>query len=238
MTKSEPDMPTRLQARLKNCLNLARWTAVVGAALITVVLAASVDVAKLQGFIARKFGQASLQNYAGWQTMMDNIRGLSTEQKLRRVNEFFNRRVIWGQDSAVWGEADYWATPGDTLGKGQGDCEDFAIAKYYSLLNLDVPMSKLRLVYVKAAGGNGVPGGEQQAHMVMAYYPSPDAEPLILDNLITDIRPASRRPDLTPVFSFNGEGIYMAGQEGKSGNVRLSRWQDLMQRAQAEGFND
>lgn len=231
-------MNKRQLPSFRTVLNGSRWLLLVAAALVTVVLAASVDVAKLQGAISRKFGPASLQNYAGWQSMMDNIRSLSTEQKLRRINEFFNRRVVWGLDSNVWGENDYWATPGDTLGKGQGDCEDFAIAKYYSLLNQDVPMNMLRLVYVKAAGGNGVPGGDQQAHMVMAYYPSPDAEPLILDNLITDIRPASRRPDLTPVFSFNGEGIYMAGQEGKSGNVRLSRWQDLMQRALAEGFND
>lgn len=201
--------------------------------------AVSIDQAKLQSFITRKFGANSLQNYAGWQTMMENLRQVSsTEQKLKRVNEFFNRRVTWGPDQTVWGETDYWATPGDTMGKGQGDCEDFAIAKYYSLLNLDIPMSKLRLVYVKATGGNGLAGADQQAHMVMAYYPTPDAEPMILDNLITDIRPAGRRPDLIPVFSFNGEGIYMAGQEGKSGSVRLSRWQDLMQRAVAEGFLD
>lgn len=235
---SEAHMRSDFSSRLQSLVWCSKWFAALGLLVFAVVLSAAVDEAKLQNFIARKFGPSALQNYAGWQSMMDNVRPLSTEHKLRRINEFFNRRVIWGLDSVVWGEADYWATPGETLGKGQGDCEDFAIAKYYSLLNSGVPMNKLRLVYVKATGGNGTPGGEQLAHMVMAYYASPEAEPLILDNLITDIRPASRRPDLTPVFSFNGEGIYMAGQDGKSGSVRLSRWQDLMQRAMAEGFSD
>jgi len=75
--------------------------------------------------------------------------------------------------------------------------------------------------------------------MVMAYYPSPDAEPMILDNLITEIRPASRRPDLEPIFSFNGEGVYAGpgGKDEQSGGAKLSRWQDLLQRAQAEGFD-
>jgi len=76
--------------------------------------------------------------------------------------------------------------------------------------------------------------------MVLAYYPSPTAEPLVLDNLDPAIRPASKRPDLTPVFSFNSQGIF-AGVAGnaaasKGGSGRLSRWDDLMQRARAEGF--
>ena len=89
---------------------------------------------------------------------------------------------------------------------GMGDCEDFAIAKYFSLLAVGVPASQLRLVYVRLQ--LGAPGGPSQAHMVLAYYASAQAEPLILDNLITDIRPASRRPDLTPVFSFNSDGLW------------------------------
>jgi predicted transglutaminase-like cysteine proteinase len=101
-----------------------------------------------------------------------------------------------------------------------------------------VPISKLRLVYVKAKNGNTPTGGSgDQAHMVMAYYPAPEADPLILDNLITEIRPASRRPDLEPVFSFNSEGIFAgaSGQQEQSSS-RLSKWQELLQKAKAEGF--
>ena len=205
------------------------------------VSAVSVDLDKLQSSIHRKFGVASLRNYHGWRLMMDNVKDLSADQKIKRVNEFFNRRIQAGIDQEIWGELDYWATPGDTLGKGMGDCEDFAIAKYYSLLNLRIPSSSLRLVYVKASGVYGGADVEPQAHMVLAYYVSPETEPLILDNLITDIRPASRRPDLSPIFSFNSEGIYVGpATQGvvKPGGLRLSRWQDLMRRAYAEGFHD
>lgn len=77
--------------------------------------------------------------------------------------------------------------------------------------------------------------------MVLVWYATPDAEPLVLDNLINDIRPASRRSDLLPVFSFNSQGIWqgVAGKEPQStgGIGRLSRWQDLLQRARQEGFD-
>lgn len=184
------------------------------------------------------FGVDALPNFRTWQNMMLAVKDLRTDEKIKRVNEFVNRRVTWADDQDIWGQADYWATPIQTLARGKGDCEDFAILKYYSLISLNVPMSKLRLVYVKAKNGNA-PGSGEQAHMVMAYYSSPDAEPMIMDNLITEVRPASRRPDLKPVFSFNGEGIYAGstGQTQASANTRLSRWQSLLQRAQEEGFN-
>lgn len=128
----------------------------------------------------------------------------------------------------------------ETLAKGAGDCEDFTIAKYFTLLNANVPVEQLRLIYVKARIG-GMNSNLQQAHMVLAYYESPDAEPLVLDNLITDIRPASRRMDLSPVFSFNSQGIFK-GVDAKTkpetgGVTQLSRWSELLQRARAEGFD-
>ena len=67
---------------------------------------------------------------------------------------------------------------------------------------------------------------------------SRQAEPLILDNLITDIRPASRRPDLTPVFSFNSEGLWqgVGGPVAGDPTARLSRWREVLGKARAEGF--
>jgi len=201
---------------------------------------------------------ATLQRLGGtppqfreWQKLVSDASQLNTPDKLKRVNEFFNRRIQFGEDQQVWGQSDYWATPMETLAKGKGDCEDFTIAKYFTLLSANVPNEQLRLVYVKAKLG----GTLTQAHMVLAYYATPDAEPLILDNLITDIRPASRRPDLLPVFSFNNQGIWDSSSTAtaatgtlatsvpsnnsggsNSGIGRLSRWQDLVNRAKAEGF--
>jgi predicted transglutaminase-like cysteine proteinase len=183
----------------------------------------------------------AVANLRDWRQLLNDARELtSTADKLRRVNEFFNRRIQFADDLEVWGQTDYWATPMETLAKGKGDCEDFTIAKYFTLLNAGIPNEQLRLVYVKARIG-GPASTLIQAHMVLAYYPAPDAEPLVMDNLITEIRPASRRPDLVPVFSFNSQGIWQGAggndPRGAGGIGRLSRWQDLLQRARQEGFD-
>lgn len=155
------------------------------------------------------------------------------DARLRAINAFFNRQVLYRDDRDIWGAVDYWASPLETLGKGQGDCEDYAIGKYFSLLAAGVPSVKMRLVYVRAQIGAII-----QAHMVLAYYPEPEAEPLILDNLLTDIRPASRRPDLMPVFSFNAEGLWqgVAGASAGDPSARLSRWREVLAKAKAEGW--
>ena len=74
--------------------------------------------------------------------------------------------------------------------------------------------------------------------MVLAYYSAPNAEPLILDSLITDVRPASRRPDLAPVFSFNSESLWQGVGSQTAGDpaARLSRWREVLVKARAEGF--
>ncbi len=158
------------------------------------------------------------------------------EQRLVVMNQFFNRRILFRDDIEVWGQVDHWASPVEVFARGQGDCEDYAIGKYFSLIAAGVAPVKLRLVYVKAVIGGQ--GGVQQAHMVLAYYATPNADPLILDNLIGDIRPASRRPDLTPVFSFNADGIWQGTQGAGVGDAvaRLSRWREILVKAREQGF--
>ena len=161
------------------------------------------------------------------------------EIRLQKVNDFFNRKLAYFDDQEIWGVPDYWATPMESLSKAKADCEDYVIAKYFALRNLNVPDKQLRLIYVKARIG-GANSKIEQAHMVLAYYPSGNAEPLVLDNLLADIRPASKRPDLHPIFSFNGQGVFTGNAASatvsKGGTSRLSRWQDLLERARLEGF--
>lgn len=202
-------------------------------------LAAAMDMDRLLASMQAMGG--SVAQFRDWQrTTAEATAMTAAEDKLRRVNEFFNRRIRFAEDREVWGQSDYWATPLETLAKGQGDCEDFTIAKYFTLLAAGISDERLRLVYVKARIG-GPNSSLELAHMVLVYYAAPEAEPLILDNLITDIRPASRRPDLTPVFSFNSQGIWQGvtgvTAPGAGSLGRLSRWQDLLARARREGFN-
>jgi predicted transglutaminase-like cysteine proteinase len=172
-----------------------------------------------------------------WNNVLTLFQNDAEEKKLDAVNEYINRKLRFVDDQTNWGQNDYWATPIESLLKGAGDCEDFAIAKYFSLKFIGVPVTKLRITYVKARIG-GPYSALTQAHMVLTYYATPDAEPLILDNLVSEIRPASRRGDLLPIFSFNSEGVWAAGASDPQpgGGSRLSRWNDLLEKMKSEGF--
>ena len=117
------------------------------------------------------------------------------------------------------------------LASNGGDCEDFSIAKYFTLREMGIPAERLRLTYVKALKLN-------QAHMVLTYFPTADADPLVLDNLVGEINSASDRDDLLPVYSFNGKGLWLAKARGADKLVgrsqRLSRWQSVIARIDEE----
>lgn len=201
---------------------------------------AGTDGEKILELARARFGAGGVQTVQAWREMMFMAKTLSEPEKIQRVNEFFNRKIQFGEDQAIWGENDYWATPLEVMGRGAGDCEDFSIAKYFSLRDLGVPEERLRITYVRARIG-GPHSDVMQAHMILGYYEDPLAEPLILDNLITDVRPASRRGDLTPIFSFNGEGVWIGSgsterKDPATSTARLSRWRDLIARMRAEGF--
>jgi predicted transglutaminase-like cysteine proteinase len=197
------------------------------------------DFDRLLSTLTQRWGGGAVPKFNGWRALLESISVAQDAERLKRVNDFFNRQIQFADDAVVWGQADYWATLSETLGRGAGDCEDFAIAKYFTLREAGIDDDKLRLIYVRAKSGSaeGVP---TQAHMVLAYYARADSEPLVLDNLIADIRPASRRPDLIPVFSFNAKGVFTgisARESTPAGSTgRLSRWEDLLRRARAEGF--
>lgn len=196
-------------------------------ALMAVVLASWVSAqglafteALLQ-WMEREYGTEAKQRVLALQKLVEEGMELSEQAKLKRVNAFFNR-VHYDSDSALWDQKDYWATPFEVLGINSADCEDYAISKYFTLITMGIDEDRLRITYVKSIKLN-------EAHMVLAYYPRPDAEPLILDNLTGRIQPAGERDDLVPVYSFNGADLWLAVNrlEGKKvGDAdRLSRWQ-------------
>ncbi|MDH5299578.1 MAG: transglutaminase-like cysteine peptidase [Desulfobulbaceae bacterium] len=167
---------------------------------------------------------------ARWHALVRDKQGVPEPEKLESVNHFFNQ-LEFVDDLVLWGREDYWATPFEMLRKNGGDCEDFAIGKYLTLRQLHVPDDRLRLTYVKSLTIN-------KPHMVVSYYPQPDVVPLLLDKLVAAILPASQRTDLIPVYSFNGEGLWLAkrrGQGERAGDAgRISVWQDLLRRLRSE----
>jgi predicted transglutaminase-like cysteine proteinase len=177
--------------------------------------------------IQNKYGKEAPLRVKQWQVLMQTAKGLSDQEKLKKVNDFFNSRIKFVDDLRLWNVADYWATPLEFLARGQGDCEDYSIAKYFTLKELGVSEKKMRITYVKALKLN-------QAHMVLTYYSSPRDIPVVLDNLITDIKLATKRTDLMPVYSFNGMGLWIAKARGNGKRVgnanKLNLWEELTQR--------
>jgi predicted transglutaminase-like cysteine proteinase len=177
--------------------------------------------------IEKKYGSAARQRFVDWQKMMAAGKIMTERDKLEQVNNFFNRNIKFVDDLAVWLKNDYWATPVELLAKGVGDCEDFSIAKYFTLIEIGVDESKLRITYVKALDFN-------LAHMVLTYFESPQAVPLVLDNLKPNISYATDRRDLLPVYSFNGRSLWLAKIKGSGqlvGNAdQLNLWADLKRR--------
>lgn len=177
--------------------------------------------------IMQFYGERAGKRVTAWRNIVNDNASQDIDTKLQEVNNFFNQ-LIFIDDIKLWGKEDFWATPLEFLGVGAGDCEDFSIAKYFSLRELGVADNKLRLVYVKALKLN-------QFHMVVAYYPTPSSVPLLLDNLDGDIKPATKRPDLLPIYSFNASKLWLMKQKGQgqlAGKAsRLSLWNDLRQRS-------
>jgi predicted transglutaminase-like cysteine proteinase len=216
----------------------AKFLALLLAGLLAWQPSTALDYPAMAETVAQRWGPAGTNRLKNWQGMLqEGSRPDSSElERLTLVNTFFNKNIRFGTDLEVWEQEDYWATPLETLGRGAGDCEDFVIAKYFSLLALGVPETKLRFVYVRALLQHGQTL-RVEPHMVLAYYKSPGAEPLVLDNLASIIAIASQRSDLTPVYSFNKEGYFNGVlRTAMSRGTRLSRWEDLLLRAANEGF--
>jgi predicted transglutaminase-like cysteine proteinase len=198
-------------------------------------LAANWDMGRILALVESHGALGSAQErLQAWAQLLQNSSRQPEQQQLETVNRFFNQQLGFRDDLSIWGVVDYWATPVEALTKGAGDCEDFALAKYFSLRQLGVPAERLRITYVKSLKLN-------QAHMVLSYYISDSSDPLVLDNLIGQILPASQRHDLLPVYAFNAEGLFLidpfTGAITRGDPKQLSRWQGVLKKMRNEGFN-
>lgn len=176
--------------------------------------------------ISSKTDQA--QRLADFDTMIHSSRALSFEGKVNAVNNFFNKRIAYMEDIQAWGKQDYWATPLETLNKGAGDCEDFAIAKYFALEQLGVPQSSMKITYVKSTKFT-------EAHMVLLASKHEGGSPVVLDNMTLRALPYAKRTDLMPVYSFNEQSFfYGVSNESAGGITNMSKWTEVLQRVNVE----
>lgn len=210
---------------------LAVWTYVIGAAMEDDIL----PNARTLELVEQRYGGPATERLRRWRTLVErDLTGDNELAKLERVNRFFNQ-IPGVDDKTNWHERDYWATPVEMLASNGADCEDYALAKFFTLRAAGVPGERLRITYVRAWLAREK---RLESHMVLAYYPEPDSEPLILDNLDARIKPATERGDLSPTMSFNGDGLWSAKQRGQSGKIgdasRIVHWNTLLARMRQE----
>jgi predicted transglutaminase-like cysteine proteinase len=180
-----------------------------------------------------KWGRIAGTKFQEITKIINQGKNLPDSRKLEQVNVFFNQNILYASDWTVWGVEDYWATPMECIGKGMGDCEDYAIAKYFALLQMGIPMNKLFISYVKSLKYNC-------AHMVLTYFETPTSMPLVLDNYEPRILPGNQRTDLIPVYSFNGESLFLAkqtglGQAAPQGINANKKWVELLGKVKEGG---
>lgn len=166
--------------------------------------------------VQQRYGEDAVSRFTSWRDLIVEGSNESDWDRIHLANQFFNRQVAYRSDQEHWGKTDYWATPVETLGTGAGDCEDYALAKYFTLRAMGVADDKLRLMYVRALSIN-------EPHMVLVYFETPEAMPYVLDNMVNDIQLAQYRTDLRPIYSFNASGLWLAKANGLGRRVKDSR---------------
>ena len=116
-------------------------------------------------------------------------------KKLSYINSFVNK-ILPAYDTSTQASLDYWATPKEFLLQGHGDCEDYVITKYFTLLEVGIPKEKLYFAIVDIKG-------QKDSHMILLYLETKESTPLVLDNLSSVVIPLTKRTKLIPKFAFN-----------------------------------
>lgn len=140
-----------------------------------------------------------------YKKQMLEFRKFSKEEQLKKTNLYLNR-LQPQYDDVIHKQEDNWATPKEFLKLGYGDCEDYVLIKYYSLIQLGFDERQLYLTVVKEKFRGGV-------HMVLSYFDVQEQAPLILDNLSFKILRLDKRTDLNAEHFINAGGVYKIDEE-------------------------
>ncbi len=127
-----------------------------------------------------------------WRHLVHLADSLGPRQKLDTINSYFNSWP-YRQDRELYGLSEYWATPREFMSRA-GDCEDYAIAKYFALREVGFGPDELRIVILRDEIRN-------VSHAVLAAYLVEDI--VILDNLSNQIVSHSRYKHYIPQYSMN-----------------------------------
>ena len=146
--------------------------------------------------IHKKYGYNAKKRVLLWDEMIESSKNEEILTKLKNVNNFFNQ-IKYKLDSSHWRKDEYTARPLEFLSTGAGDSEDYAIAKYDSLVRLGIPKYKLKVIFVKDIKTN--PKNDNQ-HILLAYYHNKNSNPIILDSIHKKLSLAKKRDDIYPIY--------------------------------------
>lgn len=169
--------------------------------------------------VGKKYNRFAKNRFIDMEETLDRLKNKSTIIKLNTVNTYFNE-VRYRSDMKNYHMSDYWATPWEFLARDAGDCEDYVIAKYFALKYLGIDYRKMYFTYVRSTQF-------KEAHMVLTYFETPTSQPLILDSNNRFVLPASKRPDLIPIYNFNGD--ILSSKAKKEHQKTTKKWDDLIQ---------
>ncbi len=157
--------------------------------------------------IEKKSGTISKNRVMDYQKTINLFSSLSKIKQLNHVNGYLNQ-LLPQYDDIMQNQEDYWATPKEFLIAGYGDCEDYVIIKYFTLLKLGFDKDKLYLttVFEQYFGGY---------HMVLSYFKEEGKPPLILDNLSFRILSLNKRSDLRADTFINAQGVFKIDENNK-----------------------
>lgn len=128
-----------------------------------------------------------------WQDLHNDLRHKPPLRQLDGVNTYFNG-IRYGEDTAIYGARDYWASPAEFVQRDFGDCEDYAIAKYVALRALGWSADSLLIVVVRDHK-NSV------NHAVLAA--KLDGQWHLLDNRSPRVLPPAEVPFYQPTYAVN-----------------------------------
>lgn len=135
------------------------------------------------------FNQCHLQK---WHNFLKKIKDKPKRQQIAEVNRYANEKK-YVMDMANYGVEDYWAIPKEFLYHG-GDCEDFAITKFFSLRWLGYHDDDIRLLILQDTN-------LRIQHAVLMVLDR--GELLVLDNQSHEVLPQNQIRHYVPLYSLN-----------------------------------
>lgn len=160
-----------------------------------------------------------------WRDLLQTTQHIQSKQQLEVVNRYFNEQIRYQEDLN-----DHWQSLAETLRSGAGDCEDFALSKYQTLLASGTKASNFSFVYALRQP-------DQLAHIALLYKPGN----LVLDNLTNELKPITARADLSPVLEFTATNYQLFEKQPpltRAELVSLQRWQKILRLAEQQSSKD